>query len=289
MCYDKRTELPGLHCRNVTQKRQGSGYFVRFRGGLTDHPAHFPYPASVRGKGRRGKAVIWMHEEQIRGVLLRLLQQDAQIQNAVRQLLTNDEHSTLEPLSPAEAALFGEISAEPVPDDDAFAEETARLMRELQALRQQQAKMQDVLANYARLEAAFGRYQTLPPEQRTAVGAFLNDSSALAFAVTGASKQVLNALYMHIVACWQDVDRRSLAVLNECFDLLFDLYLLKNPSFRRIPTHAGDAFDSRLHRAAADSTPDHRILRVIISGYEGNGRTVPSLVQTGYFAFPASP
>ena len=115
------------------------------------------------------------------------------------------------------------------------------------------------------------------------VGQLLNDSSPLAFAVTGAELEVLIAL--HELICRTE-ERQVRRVLNACFDLLFDLFLLKKPDFRRIVTHEGDAFDPARHALAAGSSPAKRVLEVIICGFTGGGTVVRSCVYTGEYGFP---
>ena len=217
----------------------------------------------------------------IREELLRLLQNDPEVQAAV-QALFEREHPQLAPLSAEEEMLFGGGAVENERDTETF-DTIARQERELLALRQQQAKMQDVLAGYARLEAVYGDYQALPASVREEVGQFLNDSSPLAFAVTGAELEVLTALYKVVCHAQERQVRRT---LNACFDLLFDLFLLKNPGFRRIVTHEGDVFDPERHALAAGSIPAKRVLEVVISGFTGGGMIVRSCVRTGEHGFP---
>ena len=217
----------------------------------------------------------------IKEELLRLLQQDAQVQAAVRGLFEADS-PLLAPLTSEEELLLTGESTE-IPQDTANLDTIARQERELSALRQQQARMQDVLAGYARLESVFGDYQSLPAPAQEEVGQHLNDSSPLAFAVTGAELGALTALYE--IICRTN-DRPVRRVLNDCFDLLFDLFLLKSPDFRRIVTHEGEVFDPEHHALAAGSSPSKRVLEVIVSGFTGSGMVVRSYVRTGEHGFP---
>ena len=217
----------------------------------------------------------------IKEELLQLLQQDAQVQAAVRGLFEADS-PLLAPLTSEEELLLTGESTE-IPQDTANLDTIARQERELSALRQQQARMQDVLAGYARLESVFGDYQSLPAPAQEAVGQHLNDSSPLAFAVTGAELGALTALYE--IICRTN-DRPVRRVLNDCFDLLFDLFLLKSSDFRRIVTHEGDVFDPERHALTAGSSPSKRVLEVIVSGFTGSGMVVRSYVRTGEHGFP---
>lgn len=220
--------------------------------------------------------------------LLDLLRHDPDVRAAVRQAAAPEETPMLAPLTTEEAALFG---LESPPESEPSAEladalaTIERQNRQIESLWQQQAKMQDVMAAYARLERVYGHYLELPASVRPRVSEFLNDSSPLAFAVTGARLPAVCGLYQVICDVWTDCTSAELNTLNECFDLVFDLFLLGASSYRRIITHEGELFDPSLHTLSADSTESRHIMQVIISGFEGEDVRVRSLVRTGEWAF----
>ena len=220
--------------------------------------------------------------------LLDLLRHDPEVREAVRQAAAPEETPMLAPLTTEEAALFG---LESPPESEPSAEladalaTIERQNRQIESLWQQQAKMQDVMAAYARLERVYGHYLELPASVRPRVSEFLNDSSPLAFAVTGARLSAVCGLYQVICDVWTDCTSAELNALNECFDLVFDLFLLGASDFRRIVTHEGERFDPAIHTLSADSTDSGHIQQVIISGFEGEDIRVRSLVRTGEWAF----
>ena len=228
-------------------------------------------------------------EESLKAALLHLLRNDPEVQAAVLDCRAQEELPLLAPLTEAETALIEPVSAdEPYlhEDTEALRETIARQERQLESMRQQQTAMQDVLASYARLESVYGDYLELPHAIREAIGKLLNDSSPLAFAVTGARLEVLIGLYERICEIWEDCTAAELNALNGCFDLLFDLYLLGDTDLHRIVTQSGTHYDEEHHILTPDSTPGQRILQVIISGFAGEGILARSLVKTGSLAFP---
>ncbi len=231
-----------------------------------------------------------MHtQEHLKSSLLALLRTDAEVQAAVRACQEETEPPFLAPLTEAETALIEPVSPEELylqEDTEALHETIARQERQLESMRQQQSAMQDVLASYARLESVYGDYLELPHTIRELTGRLLNDSSPLAFAVTGARLEVLIGLYELICENWQDCTSAELNALNGCFDLLFDLYLLSGSDLHRIVTQTGTHFAETLHILTPDSEPGQHILKVIVAGFAGEGYLARSLVKTGSLEFP---
>lgn len=224
-----------------------------------------------------------MQRDAIRTELLTLLRSDSEVQAAIRQAAAESAMPLLAPVSAEEAVQYG-LEAPPMQDEPALTEALeclAQKERQLEALRQQQAKMQDVMATYARLEAVYGDYLTLRSAWREKVGAMLNDSSPLAFAVTSANLTVLRGLHALLCEAWPQMTPQESAILNACLDLAFDLFLLGTSGYSRIATHEGEHVLPQLHAVTADSDPGKRIRQVIVAGFAGEDLCVRSLVRTG--------
>lgn len=214
--------------------------------------------------------------------LLALLRDDPEVQCAVRQIAAAEE--MLAPVTEQEAALVERVLPQEAASADALRDALDTIERQnhqIESLRQQQMKMQDVMAGYARLERVYGDYLELRPALREHIGSLLNDSSPLSFAVTGASLEALCDLHSFVVRSHPMLTTQELWTVNACFDLLFDLFLLGTSAYRRIVTHEGERFDPKLHCLTEDSIPDKRIVQVILPGFEGPEFRVRSCVRTG--------
>lgn len=202
-----------------------------------------------------------------RTALLRCLRTDVQVRSLIREIAASQEETPVSPVQTAqedvrsleERCLAAERALE------AAQQTIAAQEQRMQALRQQCGQMQEVMAAYARLETVYGRYLELPEDIRESCGRLCNDSSPIAFAVTGAADSTIRAWYELI--CGQHRRGQVLAVLNECFDLFFDLWMLGHPDSVRLMTQPGEMYDPARHVLTEDSLTEGRITRVIVSGF----------------------
>jgi len=121
--------------------------------------------------------------------------------------------------------------------------------------------------SYSELERIYKKFNSLDEKVLNSYCSILNNSTPLAFLVTGAESDNIYLFFEKVCMEWRRYDSKTLIMLNEVFDFLFEHFCINNPEYKRIVTQIGDEFDSETHSRTSDSLPVGRVKKVIISGY----------------------
>lgn len=135
---------------------------------------------------------------------------------------------------------------------------------------------------YMSLELAFDKYCSLSNNVLMSFQSIINNSSSLAFLISGTNDDSIRLLFEKISMEWKKYDSQTLHTLNEVFDFLFEHFQINNPEYKRIQTEVGENFDLEKHNRTAESLPVGKITQVIISGYSNKtGKKIKSFVEVG--------
>lgn len=134
---------------------------------------------------------------------------------------------------------------------------------------------------YDRLENVYESYKTLDADIRTGFSNILKEESPAGFIVSGTESDNLKMIWERISICLSKYSADEIAILNDVFNYLFELYTSVHGLYERVGAKVGDKFNDDLHVRSANSNVSGEIKEVLLDGYINvrNGKIVKSIVR----------
>ena len=121
---------------------------------------------------------------------------------------------------------------------------------------------------------SYTKYWQLSDTIRQQFNGLIDASSAVAFLVTGSEERNIPQIFDHICEEWEKYNASTLEMLNAVFDVLFKVFQVRHPDYRRIETAEGESYDASKHMSTSAGTQSGVISRVIVRGFENQSGSV---------------
>lgn len=135
--------------------------------------------------------------------------------------------------------------------------------------------------NFSALLHNYSLFKQLENSTAESFRSIINDSSPMAFLLSGADYEAVRLYFEKISMEWKKYDSCNLEILNSIFDFFFEQFRLNNPDYKRLNAETGQDFNLDLHTRTSDSMPVGKIRRIIINGYENGNKKIKSFVEIG--------